>query len=61
MVFIPQGSFNMGPVIKMFLMLMLLNKTVSVAAFYIDETEITNNEYRQFVTWVRDSIARVDR
>ncbi len=24
----------------------------------MDETEITNNEYRQFVNWVRDSIAR---
>ncbi len=24
----------------------------------MDETEITNNEYRQFVHWVRDSIAR---
>jgi gliding motility-associated lipoprotein GldK len=24
----------------------------------MDETEITNNEYRQFVFWVRDSIAR---
>ena len=24
----------------------------------MDETEITNNEYRQFVYWVRDSIAR---
>jgi formylglycine-generating enzyme required for sulfatase activity len=25
----------------------------------MDQTEITNNEYRQFVYWVRDSIARV--
>jgi len=24
----------------------------------MDDTEITNNEYRQFVYWVRDSIAR---
>ena len=24
----------------------------------MDQTEITNNEYRQFVHWVRDSIAR---
>ena len=24
----------------------------------MDQTEITNNEYRQFVIWVRDSIAR---
>jgi len=34
------------------------SKTVSVQAFYMDETEITNNEYRQFVDWVRDSTAR---
>ena len=33
-------------------------KTVSVRSFYIDETEITNSEYRQFVFWVRDSILR---
>ncbi|GAA4269314.1 gliding motility lipoprotein GldK [Hyunsoonleella aestuarii] len=33
-------------------------KTVTVRAFYMDETEITNSEYRQFVNWVRDSIIR---
>jgi formylglycine-generating enzyme len=33
-------------------------KTVTVQAFYMDETEITNNEYRQFVFYVRDSLAR---
>lgn len=33
-------------------------KTVTVRAFYMDETEITNAEYRQFVYWVRDSILR---
>ena len=33
-------------------------KTVSIQAFYMDQTEITNNEYRQFVFYVRDSIAR---
>ena len=32
-------------------------KTVTVPSFYIDETEITNSEYRQFVYWVKDSIA----
>jgi hypothetical protein len=26
--------------------------------YYIDDSEISNNEYRQFVYWVRDSIAR---
>ena len=60
MVFIPQGSFNMGPGDQdVPYAHVTQHKTVSVAAFYIDETEITNNEYRQFVTWVRDSIARV--
>jgi len=33
------------------------SKNVSISAFWMDETEITNNEYRQFVYWVRDSIA----
>ena len=32
-------------------------KTVTVRSFYMDETEITNSEYRQFIHWVRDSIA----
>ena len=34
-------------------------KTVTVRSFYMDETEITNSEYRQFVEWVKDSIIRV--
>lgn len=33
-------------------------KTVTVPSFYMDETEITNAEYRQFVHWVRDSVVR---
>ncbi|QKJ62664.1 gliding motility lipoprotein GldK [Flavobacterium sp. M31R6] len=33
-------------------------KTVTVRAFYMDETEITNSEYRQFVEWVKDSTIR---
>ena len=32
-------------------------KQISIQGFYMDDTEITNNEYRQFVYWVRDSIA----
>ncbi|ETN93883.1 gliding motility-associated lipoprotein GldK [Zhouia amylolytica] len=35
-------------------------KTVTVRAFYMDETEITNAEYRQFVEWVKDSIVRTN-
>lgn len=60
MVFIPQGSFNMGPSDQQVTWSRnSMSKTVSVDAFWIDETEITNNEYRQFVYWVRDSIMRV--
>ncbi|MEL6803343.1 MAG: SUMF1/EgtB/PvdO family nonheme iron enzyme, partial [Bacteroidota bacterium] len=32
-------------------------KSISISGFYMDDTEISNNEYRQFVFWVRDSIA----
>ena len=33
-------------------------RTVDISSFWMDDTEITNNEYRQFVYWVRDSTAR---
>ena len=35
-------------------------KTVTVRSFYMDETEISNKEYRQFVEWVKDSTIRVN-
>ena len=56
---IPGGSFTMGandqdvPYANMSDM-----KTVTISPFWIDATEITNNEYRQFTYWVRDSIIR---
>ncbi len=59
MVYIPQGSYNMGPSDQdVPFANVSQSKTVSVGAFYMDETEITNNEYRQFTIWVRDSIMR---
>ncbi|WP_133578099.1 T9SS ring complex lipoprotein PorK/GldK [Pedobacter metabolipauper] len=33
------------------------SRMTSFSAFFMDQTEITNAEYRQFVNWVRDSIA----
>ncbi len=33
-------------------------KDISVEGFWMDETEITNSQYRQFVYYVRDSIIR---
>ena len=59
MVFVPQGSFIMGPSDQdVPFANVSTNQRVSVGAFYMDETEITNNEYRQFVEWVEDSILR---
>lgn len=59
MIFIPQGSFNMGQNEQDVTHAMdAQTKTVTLRSFWMDETEITNSEYRQFVYWVRDSIAR---
>jgi sulfatase modifying factor 1 len=58
MVFIPQGSFNMGPSDQDVPYAQnAVSKDCFDACFYMDNTEITNNEYRQFVYWVRDSLA----
>lgn len=59
MVFVPLGSYTMGAGDEDITNSNLIQpKTISVSAFFMDETEITNDEYRQFVFWVRDSIAR---
>jgi formylglycine-generating enzyme required for sulfatase activity len=59
MLFIPAGSFTMGPSDQDIAWSQnAVNRTVSIDAFWMDETEITNNEYRQFVFWVKDSIIR---
>lgn len=58
-VYIPTGTFHMGESEQDITNSMTARpKQVSIPAFYMDDTEITNNEYRQFVYWVRDSIAK---
>ncbi|MBX7051512.1 MAG: SUMF1/EgtB/PvdO family nonheme iron enzyme [Flavobacteriales bacterium] len=53
------GSFTMGPSDEdVPYALNNKSKTVTIPAFYIDQTEISNNEYRQFVDYVRDSLMR---
>ncbi|MFB5944509.1 type IX secretion system lipoprotein PorK/GldK [Albibacterium profundi] len=37
-----------------------VGKNISLSAFFIDETEVTNKQYRAFVNWVADSIAVTD-
>ena len=55
----PMGSFHMGQSDQdMPFAFTQRARMVSVQAYYMDQTEISNNEYRQFVYWVRDSIAR---
>ncbi|UOB18691.1 gliding motility lipoprotein GldK [Abyssalbus ytuae] len=59
MVLIPGGAFIMGKaeddVADVY---NAPTKTVTVRSFYMDDTEITNSEYRQFVEWVKDSVVR---
>ena len=59
MVFINQGNYTMGSGVQN------VNygrtpqpRKMQISSFFMDETEITNNEYRQFVAAVSDSIAR---
>lgn len=59
MTLIPGGSFIMGKSDDDLANSMNApTRTVTVPSFYMDETEITNSEYRQFVEWVRDSVVR---
>jgi sulfatase modifying factor 1 len=59
MVLIPGGSFTMGKSDEDVAgSLTTPSKTVTVRPYYMDETEITNAEYKEFVFWVRDSIVR---
>lgn len=59
MVLIPTGSLNIGQNDEDIAWSMSApQRTVSLAAFWMDETEITNDEYRQFVYSVLDSMKR---
>jgi sulfatase modifying factor 1 len=58
MVYIPPGTFHMGPSDEdVNYNFTARNKQVSINGFWMDATEVTNNEYRQFVWWTRDSLA----
>ena len=54
----PGGTFHMGQADQDIAATMAnLNKQVTIGGFYMDETEITNNEYRQFIEVMKnDSI-----
>ena len=61
MVYVPSGSFLMGQTDQDVTFAQIAQtKQVTIPAFFMDQTEITNSQYRQFVNWVRDSIAIVN-
>ncbi len=55
MVYVPSGTLHVGPsdqdIANTFVQ---RPKEISIQGFYMDDTEITNNEYRQFVKWVTE-------
>ena len=58
MVYIPSGTLHIGPSDQDVSQTYIQRpKSISIQGFYMDDTEITNNEWRQFVYWVRDSLA----
>ncbi|HPR33653.1 MAG TPA: SUMF1/EgtB/PvdO family nonheme iron enzyme, partial [Prolixibacteraceae bacterium] len=57
MVYIAPGHFQMGGGEPAPGQQPLSTRNVSVNSFWIDETEITNSEYRQYVHWAADSVA----
>lgn len=59
MVLVKRGSLKMGSdKIDSLWGTKVPQREISIDAFWMDETEVTNSKYRQFVTWVRDSIIR---
>jgi sulfatase modifying factor 1 len=60
MVYVPSGTLTIGQSDQdVFQTYIQRQKTVSISGFFMDDTEITNNEYRQYVYWVRDSLAHL--
>ncbi|MBL0026390.1 MAG: SUMF1/EgtB/PvdO family nonheme iron enzyme [Saprospiraceae bacterium] len=58
MVYVQSGTLTIGQSDQdVFSTYTQRQKNISISGFFMDDTEITNNEYRQFVYYVRDSIA----
>ena len=59
MVLIPSGSFTMGQTDEDIMSARVsMNKRITISPFYMDDTEISNHEYRMFVnTILADSIS----
>lgn len=58
MVLVPGGNIELGTGVDPLWGDDVPRKLVAVSPFWMDETEVTNKQYREFVYWVRDSIIR---
>ena len=59
MVLVDRGSMKVGPAKADSVWNLKADaRGISVDGFWMDETEVTNSKYKQFVFWVRDSIIR---
>lgn len=57
MVYVPSGSFVAGASDEdMSNNPFDQKKTIEVSGFFMDQTEVSNAQYRQFVEWVKDSL-----
>ena len=53
MVYVPSGTLTIGQSDQdVFSTYAQRQKNISISGFFMDDTEITNNEYRQFVYWI---------
>ena len=58
MIYIPSGTLHIGQSDQDINNALIQKpKSISIQGFFMDETENSNNEYRQFVEFVKDSIA----
>jgi sulfatase modifying factor 1 len=60
MVYIPSGTLHVGQSGEdIFNTYVQRPLSISIQGFYMDDTEISNNEYRQFVDWVKEYYAHI--
>jgi formylglycine-generating enzyme len=61
MVVIPAGTFHMGQADQDVAATQInFNKQITIGGFYMDDTEITNNEYRQFMDQILADSTQLD-
>ncbi len=54
---VPSGQTFVGIPVDIMDTLQASGRMVSISAFFMDRKEISNKQYREFVHWVRDSVA----